>query len=226
MRWDHPELGTIPPTEFIPIAEEAGLIVPIGDWAMREAALQARRWQRAGSPVSVSVNISPRQFRDETLVSKVRSTVQRCEIDAAHLTLEITEGLLMSNEQWAVGKLAEFKRMGVKLAIDDFGTGYSSFSYLKHFPVDSLKLDRCFVRDVETDLEDAAITRAIIDLGHSLGMKVVAEGVETEGQERFLVEAGCDRLQGYRLGEPAPADEMDLEDVGERTPPGRRATTA
>jgi diguanylate cyclase (GGDEF)-like protein len=210
LRWDHPELGTIPPTEFIPVAEEAGLIVPIGDWALRQAAEQARRWQDAGAPISVSVNVSPRQFRDEGLVSKVRAAVDRSQIDAAHLTLEITEGLLMSNELWAVGKLAELKRMGVKLAIDDFGTGYSSFSYLKHFPVDSLKLDRCFVRDVETNAEDAAITRAMVELGHSLGMSVVAEGVETEGQERLLREAGCDRLQGYRIGEPTAVDDFDL----------------
>ncbi|MBW2313782.1 MAG: EAL domain-containing protein [Deltaproteobacteria bacterium] len=210
MRWDHPELGTIPPTEFIPIAEEAGLIVSIGDWALREAADQARRWREAGTPISVSVNVSPRQFREEAFITKVRSAVIRSRINPGDLTLEITEGLLMSNEQSAVGKMAELKRMGLRLAIDDFGTGYSSFAYLKHFPVDSLKLDRCFVRDMETNSEDAAITRAIIQLGHSLGMGVVAEGVETEGQERLLVEAGCDRLQGFRYGRPGEPEAFDF----------------
>jgi diguanylate cyclase (GGDEF)-like protein len=211
MRWDHPDLGPIPPAEFIPVAEEAGLIVSLGDWALREASEQARRWQAAGTPIPVSVNISPRQFRDEDLVTKVAAAVERVNVDYGQLTLELTEGLLMENEQWAVGKLAELKRMGVKLAIDDFGTGYSSFSYLKHFPVDCLKLDRCFVRDLETNAEDGAIVQAMIQLGHSLGMYVVAEGVERPGQERFLVESGCDRLQGNLLGLPATPDEVKPE---------------
>jgi diguanylate cyclase (GGDEF)-like protein len=211
MRWDHPDLGPIPPTEFIPVAEEAGLIVSLGDWALREATEQVRRWQAAGTPIPVSVNISPRQFRDEGLVAKVGAAVERVNVDYGQLTLEITEGLLMENEQWAVGKLAELKRMGVKLAIDDFGTGYSSFSYLKHFPVDCLKLDRCFVRDLETNEQDGAIVQAMIQLGHSLGMYVVAEGVERPGQEGFLVESGCDRLQGNLLGLPATPDELKPE---------------
>jgi diguanylate cyclase (GGDEF)-like protein len=210
LRWNHPELGPIPPTEFIPIAEEAGMIVRVGAWVLQEATQQTRRWLDAGKRVSVSVNISPRQFRDAGLVRSVQTAVERSGIDHGQLTLEITEGLLMEKEQWALGKLAELKRMGIQLAIDDFGTGYSSFSYLKHFPVDSLKLDRCFVRDLETSADDAAIAQAMILLGHSLGLKVVAEGVETEGQRRFLLEAGCDRLQGKLLGRPVAPEKVAL----------------
>jgi diguanylate cyclase len=203
LRWAHPTLGMVSPAEFIPVAEESGLIEPIGLWVLGEACRQARRWQDAGlAPLCVSVNLSARQFQQADLVRQIGAALADSGLDARYLELEITEGTVMHDTTAAVATMHALKRLGVTLSIDDFGTGYSSLSYLKLFPIDVLKIDRSFVTDVTRDPNDAAITHAIIGLAHWLGLFVVAEGVETLEQARFLAAAGCDEFQGYYLSRP------------------------
>jgi diguanylate cyclase (GGDEF)-like protein/PAS domain S-box-containing protein len=207
LRWWNHELGIITPAQFIPVAEELGLIVPIGKWVLEEACAQSVAWQRAGHPrISMSVNLSPRQFNDPSLVSDIKSILEKTEMSPRLLELEITEGMLATNVDRAMEVAAELHNLGIRLAIDDFGTGYSSFAQLKRFPIDSLKIDRSFVRDLSTSDEDKAITEAIIAMGKSLGTNVVAEGVETESQREFLVSGNCDEIQGFLLGKPCHPD--------------------
>lgn len=208
IRWQHPELGMVPPSQFIPLAEETGLIVPIGEWVLRSACEQSRAWQRAGLPsVHVAVNISSPHFR-QGLTDSVAKALQATALDPGLLEVELTESMLMQNVETTLATLHELKDMGVRLAIDDFGTGYSSLSYLKRFPLDALKIDRSFVKDLPRDPEDAAITKAIIAMAHSLRLQVVAEGVETQEQLAFLQQHGCDVLQGYLFSRPVGAERL------------------
>jgi diguanylate cyclase (GGDEF)-like protein len=207
VRWRHPTLGMLMPGEFIAIAEENGLIVPMGEWVLRTACAQNRAWQRAGlPPVRIVVNLSGRQLRQGTLTETVRAALEASDLEPRWLGLELTESMLMERQHEGIAALQALRSMGLRLSIDDFGTGYSSLSYLKHFPVDTLKIDRCFVRDLTTVPDDAAITSAIIAMAHALDLKVVAEGVETEEHLTFLRSQGCDEVQGHLLGRPAPAE--------------------
>jgi diguanylate cyclase (GGDEF)-like protein len=210
LRWQ-PQLGPmIAPDDFIPIAEQTGLIVPIGDWVLATACAQQKAWCDAGlPPLTVSVNLSARQFQQRDLVELVARLVRDTGCDAASLALEITETAVMENPQAAVAIFRQLNEMGVRLAIDDFGTGYSSLAYLKRFPIDSLKIDRSFVRDITRDADDAAIVHAVIALAHSMKLKVVAEGVEDTRQLQFLREHGCDQMQGYYFSKPIPAGDIE-----------------
>jgi diguanylate cyclase (GGDEF)-like protein/PAS domain S-box-containing protein len=207
LRWAHPERGLVSPAEFIPVLEETGLIVPVGEWVMREACRQIAAWQRAGLKVPpVAVNLSARQFQQKNLEQTIHDAIREGGIDPALLQFEITESLLMNDPQEAERTLRALKQAGVKLSIDDFGTGYSSLAYLRRFPLDALKIDRAFVKDIVANADDAAITLAVISLAHSLGLKVVAEGVETEAQLNLLALHSCDEMQGYYFSRPvAPA---------------------
>ena len=210
IRWDCPGKGIIPPDSFISIAEETGLIIPIGQWILQEACRQNSAWQRAGlPPISVSVNLSPIQFRHAGLVESVADALDRAQLDPACLELELTESFVMHDAERINVAMQSLKALGVDIAVDDFGTGYSSLSYLKRFPVDRLKVDKSFVRDIDSDPDNAAIVRAIITLGHALGLKVVAEGVETRGHLEFLQQHDCDELQGYYFSRPVPASGME-----------------
>jgi diguanylate cyclase (GGDEF)-like protein len=207
VRWKHPTLGLLMPGEFIAVAEENGLIVPLGDWVLRTACAQNRSWQRAGlPPIRVVVNLSGRQLRQGTLTAAVRAALDASGLEPRWLGLELTESMLMERQHEAVAALQALRAMGLRLSIDDFGTGYSSLSYLKHFPVDTLKIDRCFVRDLTTVPDDAAITSAIIAMAHALDLRVVAEGVESEEHLTFLRSQGCDEVQGHLLGRPVAAE--------------------
>ncbi|MEO8215921.1 MAG: EAL domain-containing protein [Acidobacteriota bacterium] len=204
LRWHHPELGMLLPEKFIGTAETSGLIVPIGNWVLREACRQAKEWQNQGLELGVSVNLSPRQFQQNDLARQVLLALHASQLNPRFLELEITEGIALHDFESSMRMLRELKKLGVRIAIDDFGTGYSSLMYLKSFPVDTLKLDRAFVRDISAP-HDAAIARGIISIAHNLQMKVVAEGVETQFQWTFLKENRCDSLQGYFFSVPLSA---------------------
>lgn len=205
-RWQLAPADLVPPAEFIPLAEETGLILPIGEWALRTACRQNKAWQDAGlPPVRVAVNLSARQFQEPTLVETVRSVLADTGLNPNHLELEITESVLMQSTETSIAILTELSRMGVQLAIDDFGTGYSSLSYLKRFPIKALKIDQSFVRDITIDSDNAAIATAIIAMAHTLGLTVIAEGVETEEQVAFLRSRHSEVMQGYYFGRPLPA---------------------
>jgi len=209
IRWRHPQIGMISPGKFISVAESTGLIVPIGEWVLREACCQNRAWQLAGlAPICVAVNISAPQFRDGRLEDSVREVLAETGLAPACLELELTEGTVMSDADATVGTLRRLSMLGVKLAIDDFGTGYSSLSYLKRFPIDKLKIDQSFVRDIVTDPDDWAIATAVISMGHSLRLRVIAEGVERVEQLAMLRRQGCDEVQGYYFSVPLPAREF------------------
>jgi diguanylate cyclase (GGDEF)-like protein len=209
LRWKHPELGMIPPVKFIPIAEETGLIAPIGEWVLRTACEQHALWRRAGlSPAHVAVNLSPRQFGDDLLLETIESILAETGMGPDMLQLEITESMLMQNPQAALETLTALKKIGVRLAIDDFGTGYSSLSNLKLFPIDTIKVDRSFIRNLPDDVDDRGIADAIIAMGRTLGLTVVAEGVETRQQAEFLRAHGCDQYQGFYFSKPVPAVEL------------------
>lgn len=229
LRWQHPELGLIKPADFIPLAEETGLIIPIGAWVLEQACREASRWREiTGNSIRVGVNLSARQFREDGLHQTIANALAQSGLTADCLELEITESMIMQNAERAASLLQHFRELGTHVLIDDFGTGYSSLGYLKHFPIDSLKIDRSFVRDIPQDSDDMAITQAIIALARSLNIKVVAEGVENREQLRFLHSQGCDLMQGYIFSMPLIADEfmelletyrdvpfysMDIEDI-------------
>jgi diguanylate cyclase (GGDEF)-like protein/PAS domain S-box-containing protein len=207
LRWQHPELGLVPPDKFIRIAENCGLIVPIGEWVLRTACRQACQWQKEGLPaVSLAINVSAVQFRQEGFCALIKKVLHETGLPPEYLELELTESLLLANAEVTVSILQDLRAMGVTLAIDDFGTGYSSFSYLRQFHVSKLKIDRVFIRDVAIKPDDAAITAAIISMGNSLNLKVIAEGVETEAQMAFLRAHHCDAIQGYYFSKPLTAD--------------------
>jgi len=208
MRWHHPALGAVPPAEFIPVAEDSGLIVAMGAWAINEACRQSRAWRDAGlRPVRMAVNLSTRQFDDDNIFSEVAGALEHHRIGADQLELEITESIALKGLERTVTLLTAFKSMGLLLSIDDFGTGYSSLSYLKRFPVDSLKVDQSFVRNIHTDAGDAAITRAVVALAHSFGLTVIAEGVESMAHRDYLRGLGCEYAQGYLFSKPVAPEQ-------------------
>lgn len=209
LRWHHPVLGSIPPDIFIPIAEQTGLIIPIGEWVLRTACQQARKWQEIGFPATrISVNLSARQFEHTNIARVITEILQETGLAPHSLELEITESMLIRNAEHAIKCMEKIKDMGVSLAIDDFGTGYSSLSYLKRFPIDRLKIDRAFVTDIPNNAEDTAIVCAIIAMARSLGLKVIAEGVENQSQMEFLTLNSCDEMQGYYFSRPLAPDEL------------------
>ncbi len=216
LRWRHPELGLLLPSEFIPIAEENGLIVPMGEWILQAACVQNRAWQDAGFPrIRVGVNLSSRQLK-RRLTETVSRALQLSGLEPRYLSLELTESVLVNHHKEGTEALHALRAMGLHLAVDDFGTGYSSFSYLKHFPLDTLKIDRSFIREIAIHPDDAAITTAIIAMGHALGLRVIAEGVETEAHLSLLQKQGCDEIQGYLVGRPVPADRFEEHLVRKR----------
>jgi len=222
VRWQHPDLGMVPPAQFIPLAEETGLIVPIGKWVLNTACEQVLDWQRQGlPPMRMAVNLSARQFADDSLVDDIEATLRRTGIAPELLELELTESMVIQNTERAGRVLADIKRLGVRLAIDDFGVGYSSLSHLKRFPIDTLKVDRSFIRDLPADAEDKALTEAIIAMGKSLSLTVVAEGVETLEQQEFLREHACDEMQGFYFSKPIPPEQF-AELLRQRTASDKR----
>lgn len=209
LRWQHPQRGLISPLDFVPLAEETGLIESIGEWVLRTACKQAKTWQQSILPtLRMAVNLSPRQFLRPGMVSMVAQILRETGLEPRYLDLEITESLLMKDVQGSIMTMHALKAIGVRLSIDDFGTGYSSLNYLKQFPIDQLKIDKSFVHDLVVGKDDAAITLAIIAMAHSMSLTVIAEGVESEAQGAFLRANHCDEIQGYHLSRPLPADEI------------------
>ncbi len=207
LRWNHPVLGSLSPVHFIPVAEEIGLIIPIGRWVLHQACAQNVAWQRQGLPeITMAVNLSVRQIMDDSLLADIQKVLTQTGLRPDLLELEITESMLIQNPERVIRVLNEIKQLGVRLAIDDFGTGYSSLAQIKRFPIDTLKVDRSFIRDLAKNPEDRAITEAIINMGKTLSLTVVAEGVETEEQEAILKERSCDEMQGFYFSQPIPAD--------------------
>lgn len=209
VRWVHPELGIVSPTQFIPIAEERDLIAPIGEWVLRQACRQTRLWQQEGlAPLRVSINLSPKQFKQESLVQTISDVLADTRLDPSLLELEVTESVLMEDIDTALATMRALQGLGVQLSIDDFGTGYSSLNYLKRFPINALKIDRSFIRDISHSQDDAAIVVAIIGLAHNLHLRVVAEGAEDRAQLDFLRRHGCDQVQGFFFSHPLPEQEF------------------
>lgn len=209
VRWHHPQQGMIPPVKFIPLAEQTGLIASIGEWVLQTACHQAKSWQLEGLPrVRVAVNLSFRQFNQVDLSERLVRILDESGLDPSYLELELTESILVQNVEVTIAKLNELKSMGVQISLDDFGTGYSSLSYLQQFPFDLLKIDRCFVQDINTNATNAALTHAIIQMAHSLNLKVIAEGVETREELAVLYENKCDNIQGYLFSRPVKAEEF------------------
>jgi EAL domain-containing protein (putative c-di-GMP-specific phosphodiesterase class I) len=209
VRWQHPELGLVSPVHFIPIAEESGLIVPLSQWVLNEACRQSKKWQEQGlPPMRIAVNLSARQFFDDNLFAITKQTLRDQSMDASLLEFEITESMMMHNADKSAHVLSELRKLGVRVAVDDFGVGYSSLSHLKQFPIDIIKIDRSFIKDIPGDKADEAITEAIIALGKSLQITVVAEGVETGRQLQFLRDRGCHQIQGYYFSMPVHAEQV------------------
>lgn len=209
LRWAHPELGLISPLAFIPLAEETRLILPIGDWVLEESCRQNRAWQDQGlPPMVVAVNISAVQFQGDILVDSVARALERSGLEARWLELEITESVLMQEPEQAAATLVRLKALGVRLSIDDFGTGYSSLAYLKRFPIDKIKIDRSFIRDLCHDPDDAAIVRMVLGMARELQRTVIAEGVESEAQLGFLLAHQCHEYQGFLCSPPVPAAQV------------------
>jgi EAL domain-containing protein (putative c-di-GMP-specific phosphodiesterase class I) len=206
LRWTHPKRGSVSPAQFIPIAEDSGLIVPIGSWVLREACRQAQEWLDAGLPLgTIAVNVSAIELRSEDFLKTLFATLSETGLDPRNLEVEVTEGVLMKNVDVVASILQDMREKGVQIAIDDFGTGYSSLSYLRKFPIDALKIDQSFVRQISTSPDDTAIVTAIINLGRSLKLRVIAEGVETAEDLAFLQARQCDEAQGYHFSRPIPA---------------------
>jgi EAL domain-containing protein (putative c-di-GMP-specific phosphodiesterase class I) len=211
VRWDHPERGMVPPVEFIPVAEETDLILLLGQKVLQTACIQLAAWstQPEFADLSIAVNVSAHQFRHPAFVDQTLAALDRSGANAYRLKLELTESLLVDNMESTIVKMTALKSRGVQFSLDDFGTGYSSLFYLKRLPLDQLKIDQSFIRDVLSDPNDAAIVRTIIALGQSLGLAVIAEGVETEEMREFLAENGCYACQGYLFGRPMPLDRCE-----------------
>jgi EAL domain-containing protein (putative c-di-GMP-specific phosphodiesterase class I) len=211
IRWLPPGQGVISPAQFIPLAEESGLILPIGQWVLDAACAQLKTWERdpRARDLQLSVNVSARQFHQPDFIEQVRQSLLSSGADPTRLKLELTESVVLDNVETVIGRMQELDRLGVGFSLDDFGTGYSSLSYLKRLPLDQIKIDQSFVRDVPGDPNDAAIVRAILAMSRSLGLQVIAEGVETEAQRDFLFENGCSAFQGYLFGRPMPIEEWD-----------------
>jgi EAL domain-containing protein (putative c-di-GMP-specific phosphodiesterase class I) len=210
VRWQHPKRGLVSPGEFIPLAEETGLIMPLGEWVLRTACAQDKAWQEASlRPLRVAVNLSARQFQQPNVVDLVARVLKETRLEPDYLELEITESLAMQNADSTIVVLRDLREMGIRISIDDFGAGYSSLGYLKKFAIHTLKIDRSIVDGLTRGPNDAAIAAAIIAMGHSLSLEVVAEGVETEDQLAFLRERQCDRFQGYLLSQPMPVELCD-----------------
>jgi predicted signal transduction protein with EAL and GGDEF domain len=234
IRWNRPGHGLVLPGLFVPALEELGLIVPVGAWVIDMACRQIREWQRSGlGHVRIAVNVSSRQVREEQFVPQVADAVRQHCIDPTLLEFEITESALMAHGESAIATLRKLKDLGISISIDDFGTGYSNLAYLKRFQVDALKIDIAFIRDVTTNADDAAIAIAIINMAHSLRLKVIAEGVETREQLDFLRIYGCDEIQGYFLSQPLPAAELSekfrhnvANDAGRPVPQSARWSVA
>jgi EAL domain-containing protein (putative c-di-GMP-specific phosphodiesterase class I) len=208
LRWQHPELGSIPPADFIPSAEKSGLIIPIGEWVLRAACLQLKKWHDGGFPtLNLAINVSARQFQEPASVDKIVAILQETGLDPGCLELELTEGLFMPKAEHVVRSLGKLKDIGVRLAIDDFGTGFSSLEYLRRLPLDTLKIDQSFVRDT-SNLDGAALVSSIVALAQKLRLRVVAEGVETHEQLAFLQRLGCDEMQGYLFSRPLPGEQF------------------
>ncbi|AFY70795.1 response regulator receiver modulated diguanylate cyclase/phosphodiesterase [Thalassoporum mexicanum PCC 7367] len=209
IRWQHPELGLVMPSKFIPLAEETGLIVYLSEWVIKQACSQIRQWQQQDlMPIRVSVNLSGRDFKRDRLVENVEQAIAAHEIAPNCLELEITEGIIVSHTSLTKEILAKLRALGIRITVDDFGTGYSSLSYLRNFPIDTLKIDRCFVQNIDKNDSDAAITMAVIDLARALSLEVVAEGVENQAQLEFMKRANCDCIQGFYFSRPVPATEF------------------
>jgi EAL domain-containing protein (putative c-di-GMP-specific phosphodiesterase class I) len=209
VRWKKPDGGIVPPAEFIPVAEDSGLILPLGEWILNAACEQNMAWQKSGlMPVSVSVNISGKQFKQNNFVKTISDAIKNSNLDPRYLELEITENILMSHEDRIIDMMNELKDMGIRISIDDFGTGYSSFSYLKRFPLDVIKIDKSFIDEIPENTDDAAIVNAIITMARVLNLTVVAEGVEEKHQLDFLTGIKCDEIQGFYFSKPLPAAEL------------------
>ncbi|MBF0188507.1 MAG: EAL domain-containing protein, partial [Magnetococcales bacterium] len=203
VRWQHPENGMVNPGEFISLAEETGLIQPIGEWVFLEACRQTKRWHEAGfEHLKIAINLSPRQFQKEGLVERIDALAKQSGLATDYIELEVTESMMMDNVEQAIATLSRIRALGIHLAMDDFGTGYSSLSVLKRFPIQTLKIDRSFVQHVTEDSDDEAIVSAIISMAESLDLKLVAEGVETDAQEAFLLERSCCLIQGFKYAPP------------------------
>lgn len=210
VRWNHPERGLVPPLEFIPLCEESGLIIHLGKWVLEDACKQINKWQKLwDSPLQVSINVSAKQFQEPHFYEIVKDILWRTEARADWIKFELTESLIVDNVEETIEKIIKLRSLGVKFSLDDFGTGYSSLSYLKKLPLDELKIDQSFVRDISTDINDAMIVKTIIDMAINFDLEVVAEGVETEEQLQFLTENGCCIFQGYFFGKPMPHEEIE-----------------
>ena len=229
IRWNHPALGMLQPSDFIQLAEDNGMITQIGDWALRTAVAQNKLWLNSGfSPMRLAVNVSARQFQQSAFIGTICDLLKETDLDPALLELELTEASIMKEPEKAIDKLNKLRDLGIKIAIDDFGTGYSSLSYLKRFPIDTLKIDKTFVADVSTNEDDAAIAKAIVMMGHALDMAVIAEGVETPQQLEYLTSLGCDVIQGYLFSPPLSTEsftELLMEQLRAITPSVERGTT-
>ena len=203
VRWNSPKVGIIPPGSFIPLAEETGLIIPIGEYVLREACMQSVRWIEKGlPPLQLAVNLSAKQFRQKNLFQTIKKVVDETSFDTKYLELELTESSLMENMEESIELLHQFKKLGIEISIDDFGTGYSSFAYLKKLPIDKLKIDQSFIKDIDANADSSIIVETIINMAHNLNLKVIAEGVETESQLNFLIKNKCDEIQGYYFSKP------------------------
>jgi EAL domain-containing protein (putative c-di-GMP-specific phosphodiesterase class I) len=225
VRWQHPAHGMVPPSEFIPLAEESGLILPLGHWVLETALRQQARWRQNAhfAPLNLAINVSARQFLQDDFVAQVLDLLQRTGADPAHIKLELTESLLLTNVDSVIATMQSLKAQGLGFSLDDFGTGYSSLGYLKRLPLDQINIDQGFVHDVLLNPSDAAIARSIITLADSLGLDVIAEGVETAAHHQFLLAHGCTGFQGYLFGKPLGLEEFERaaqERLGPPTAPG------